>query len=53
MRKLMTSLRRRRPDGGVVPCSLAPAAFAQAVMYKADLKAPPQVPPNDSKGTAR
>jgi len=31
--------------------SLAPAAFAQAVNYKADLKASTQVPPNDSKGT--
>lgn len=31
--------------------SLAPAAFAQAVTYKADLKASTQVPPNDSKGT--
>ena len=31
--------------------ALAPAAFAQAVMYKADLKASTQVPPNDSKGT--
>jgi hypothetical protein len=31
--------------------SLAPAAFAQAVTYKADLKASSQVPPNDSKGT--
>lgn len=31
--------------------SLAPAAFAQAVTYKADLKASAQVPPNDSKGT--
>ena len=31
--------------------SLAPAAFAQAVNYKADLKAASQVPPNDSKGT--
>jgi CHRD domain-containing protein len=31
--------------------SLAPAAFAQAVNYKADLKAASQVPANDSKGT--
>jgi CHRD domain len=31
--------------------SLTPAAFAQAVNYKADLKAASQVPPNDSKGT--
>ena len=31
--------------------ALAPAAFAQAVNYKADLKAASQVPPNDSKGT--
>jgi len=31
--------------------SLAPAAFAQAVNYRADLKASTQVPPNDSKGT--
>ena len=31
--------------------SLAPAAFAQAVTYKANLTAAAQVPPNDSKGT--
>jgi hypothetical protein len=31
--------------------ALAPAAFAQAVMYKADLKASAEVPPNDSKGS--
>ena len=31
--------------------ALAPAAFAQAVMYKADLKAASEVPPTDSKGT--
>ena len=31
--------------------SLAPAAFAQAVNYKADLKASAEVPPADSKGT--
>ena len=31
--------------------SLAPAAFAQAVMYKADLTGAAQVPPNNSKGT--
>ncbi|MBI2739476.1 MAG: CHRD domain-containing protein [Rhodospirillales bacterium] len=31
--------------------ALAPTAFAQAVTYKADLKASTQVPPNDSKGT--
>ena len=29
---------------------LAPAAFAQAVNYKADLKAAAEVPPADSKG---
>jgi CHRD domain len=31
--------------------SLAPAAFAQAVTYKADLKASAEVPPADSKGS--
>ena len=31
--------------------AVAPAAFAQAVMYKADLKAASEVPPADSKGT--
>src|SRR5215470_1223243 len=31
--------------------AIAPTAFAQAVNYKADLKAASQVPPNDSKGT--
>jgi hypothetical protein len=31
--------------------SLAPAAFAQAVNYKADLKASAEVPPADSKGS--
>ena len=31
--------------------SLAPAAFAQAVMYKADLTGAAQVPPNTTKGT--
>jgi hypothetical protein len=31
--------------------ALAPAAFAQAVMYKADLKAASEVPATDSKGT--
>ena len=31
--------------------SLAPAAFAQAVNYKADLKAAAEVPPVDSKGS--
>lgn len=31
--------------------SLAPAAFAQAVMYKADLTGAAQVPPNATKGT--
>ena len=31
--------------------ALAPAAFAQAVTYKADLKASAEVPPADSKGT--
>ena len=31
--------------------AVAPSAFAQAVTYKADLKASTQVPPNDSKGT--
>jgi hypothetical protein len=39
---------------GLIAASLfafAPAAFAQAVMYKAALTAAAQVPPNDSKGT--
>jgi hypothetical protein len=31
--------------------ALAPAAFAQAVMYKADLTGGAQVPPNTTKGT--
>ena len=31
--------------------AIAPAAFAQAVMYKADLKAASEVPPADSKGS--
>ena len=31
--------------------AIAPAAFAQAVMYKADLKASSEVPAVDSKGT--
>src|SRR4029453_4692186 len=31
--------------------ALAPAAFAQAVTYKADLKASAEVPPADSKGS--
>ena len=31
--------------------ALAPAAFAQAVNYKADLKASAEVPPVDSKGS--
>lgn len=31
--------------------SLTPAAFAQAVMYKADLTGAAQVPPNPAKGT--
>ena len=31
--------------------SLAPAAFAQAVAYKADLTGAAQVPPNTTKGT--
>ena len=31
--------------------SLAPAAFAQAVTYKADLTGAAQVPPNTTKGT--
>ena len=31
--------------------AIAPTAFAQAVMYKADLKAASEVPANDSKGT--
>lgn len=31
--------------------ALAPAAFAQAVNYKADLKASAEVPPADSKGS--
>jgi hypothetical protein len=31
--------------------SLPPAAFAQAVNYKADLKAASEVPPADSKGS--
>ncbi len=39
---------------GVMAASLvaaAPAAFAQAVKYKADLKASAEVPPTDSKGS--
>jgi hypothetical protein len=31
--------------------ALAPAAFAQAVMYKADLKTSAEVPPVDGKGS--
>ena len=31
--------------------AVGPAAFAQAVMYKADLKASAEVPPTDSKGS--
>ena len=31
--------------------ALAPAAFAQAVNYKADLKGSAEVPPADSKGS--
>jgi hypothetical protein len=31
--------------------ALTPAAFAQAVMYKADLSGATQVPPNTTKGT--
>ncbi len=51
MRRLLI----RSAVAGLVAASLvafAPAAFAQAVNYKADLKASAQVPPNDSKGTA-
>jgi hypothetical protein len=31
--------------------TLAPAAFADTIIYKADLTAASEVPPNDSKGT--
>jgi len=44
----------RSAVAGVMAASfvaLAPAAFAQAVMYKADLKAASEVPATDSKGT--
>ena len=44
----------RSAVAGVMAASflaLAPAAFAQAVMYKADLKAASEVPAADSKGT--
>ena len=44
----------RSAVAGVMAASflaIAPAAFAQAVMYKADLKAASEVPATDSKGT--
>jgi hypothetical protein len=44
----------RSAVAGVMAASflaVAPAAFAQAVMYKADLKAASEVPAADSKGT--
>ena len=44
----------RSAVAGVMAASflaIAPAAFAQAVMYKADLKAASEVPAADSKGT--
>ncbi len=44
----------RSAVAGVMAASflaVAPAAFAQAVMYKADLKAASEVPATDSKGT--
>ena len=44
----------RSAVAGVMAASflaIAPAAFAQAVMYKADLKAASEVPAIDSKGT--
>ena len=50
----MKALLTRSSVIGLMAASLfafAPAAFAQAVMYKADLKATAEVPPTDSKGT--
>ena len=50
----MHALLIRSGVAGLVAASLfafAPAAFAQAVTYKAALTAAAQVPPNDSKGT--
>jgi CHRD domain len=50
----MRRLLLRSAVAGLMATSLlaiAPAAFAQAVMYKADLKASAEVPPADSKGS--
>lgn len=50
----MNSLQVRSGLAGLVAASmlaLAPAAFAEMVMYKADLKASNEVPVNDSKGS--
>jgi hypothetical protein len=50
----MHALLIRSAVAGLMAASLfafTPAAFAQAVMYKADLKATAEVPPVDSKAT--
>ena len=50
----MNSVLLRRGLAGVMAVSMlafAPAAFADMVMYKADLKASAEVPPVDSKGS--
>jgi CHRD domain len=50
MHKLMTST-AVATLAAVALLSLTPAAFAQAVMYKAELTGAAQVPPNTTKGT--
>jgi hypothetical protein len=50
MHKLMTST-AVAALAAVALFSLTPAAFAQAVTYKADLTGAAQVPPNTTKGT--
>jgi hypothetical protein len=50
----MNSMLLRRGLAGAMAVSMlafAPAAFADMVMYKADLKASAEVPPVDSKGS--